>query len=79
VFVIFSEYFCSEATEARSRLTNEKRKTAHVVSAVPGCIVRSRGLVASGLDMQHLRKAWSWTSSGEQLSSDLLLAETMTQ
>lgn len=60
VFVIFSEYFCSEATKARSRLTNENRKTAHVVSAVPGCSIRSHGLVASGLDMQHLGKAQSW-------------------
>lgn len=60
VFVIFSEYFCSEATKARSRLTNENRKTAHVVSAVPGCSIRSHGLVASGLDMQHLGKARSW-------------------
>lgn len=51
-----------------------------MVLVVPGCgIRRSHTLVASGLDMQHLGKARSWTSSGEQFSSDLLLAETKTK
>lgn len=57
---IFSEYFCSEAAEVRSRLTKGCREAAHVAWAIPGYRMRCPGLVVSGLDLQHARKAQSW-------------------
>lgn len=44
----------------RSRLTKGSREAAHVAWAVPGYRMRCPGLVVSGLDLQHLRKAQSW-------------------